>query len=66
MKTLRVSTIVGDLDWTSGPVPNVAKTPLAGGQWRKAAGGTFPYDLVVVENKLAPMVPMGGKVEPLR
>jgi branched-chain amino acid transport system substrate-binding protein len=65
LKTLKLSTVVGDLDWTSGPVPNVAKTPLTGGQWRRTTGGKYPYDLVIVSNKLAPNVPTGGKVEPL-
>src|SRR5690606_36766341 len=34
MATLKVDTIPGTLGWNSGPVPNVAKTPLTGGQWR--------------------------------
>ena len=66
LKSLKGSTVVGDLDWTSGPVPNVAKTPLTGGQWRKTTGGKYPYDLVIVSNKLAPNIPTGGKVQPLR
>lgn len=65
MKTLKVSTIVGDLDWTSGPVPNVAKTPIAGGQWRASDGGTYPFDLVIVDNTLYPNIPTAGKVEAL-
>jgi len=66
MKTMKISTIVGDLDWTTGPVPNVAKTPLTGGQWRQTAPGSqFPWELVIVSNSIAPMVPTGGKVEPL-
>ena len=65
MKTLKVSTVVGDLDWTAGPVPNVAKTPLTGGQWRATDGGQFPFDLVIVSNKLYPTIPTGGSVEPL-
>jgi branched-chain amino acid transport system substrate-binding protein len=65
LKTLTVSTIVGNLDWTKGPVPNVAKTPLAGGQWRQTSGAKYPFTLVVVDNQLAPEVPLGGKVEPL-
>ncbi len=32
---LKVETIVGPLDWTKGPVRNVAKTPLVSGQWRR-------------------------------
>lgn len=69
LKTMKVSTLVGDLDWTSGPFPNIAKTPLVGGQWRKSDGGPFPYDLVVVTNEHAKSqgldVPLGGEVEPL-
>lgn len=65
MKTLKVSTIVGDLDWTSGPVPNVAKTPIAGGQWRAVEGGAYPFDLVIVDNSLYPNIPTAGTVEPL-
>jgi branched-chain amino acid transport system substrate-binding protein len=65
LKTLTASTIVGGLDWTKGPVPNVAKTPLAGGQWRKSSGGKYPFDLVVVDNQLATGLPVGGKVEQL-
>jgi branched-chain amino acid transport system substrate-binding protein len=65
LKTLTATTIVGSLDWTKGPVPNVAKTPLAGGQWRQGTGGKYPFTLVVVDNQLAPQVPVGGKVEAL-
>lgn len=65
MRTLRVDTIVGPLDWTSGPAPNVAKTPLVGGQWRESVGGPFPFELVIVSNAAAPEIPTGGAVEPL-
>ncbi|QGG42677.1 ABC transporter substrate-binding protein [Aeromicrobium yanjiei] len=65
MKSLSVPTVVGEVTWgkDSGIPPYVAKTPLAGGQWRP--GTDHPYDLVVVSNKLAPEVPLGGKAEPL-
>jgi branched-chain amino acid transport system substrate-binding protein len=65
MSTLKVDTIVGPLDWTSGPVANVSKTPLAGGQWRQVEGGQFPWDLVIVSNAGAPEIPVASKVEPL-
>jgi branched-chain amino acid transport system substrate-binding protein len=63
--SLEVSTVVGDVAWgkDASVPPYVAKTPLAGGQWR--AGTDHPYDLVVVSNKLAPEVPLGGPAEPL-
>ena len=68
LATLKVSTIVGDVAWGADPnvPPYVAKTPLLGGQWRATKGGKYPFDLVVVSNKLAPEVPLGGKVKPLR
>ncbi len=62
---LQASTIVGDLDWTAGPVPNVAKTPLVGGQWRLTDGGERQFELVVVSNSEAPEIPTAGTVEPL-
>ena len=40
---------------------NVAKTPLVGGQWRLKDGGG--YDLVIVDNQTAPMIPTGGVME---
>ncbi len=64
----KLDTLVGPVAWGSDKLPpfaqkNVAKTPLVGGQWRlKTDGG---YDLVVVENRLAPNVPLGGKLEAL-
>jgi branched-chain amino acid transport system substrate-binding protein len=61
---LKLDTVVGPLDWTSGPVPNVAKTPLVGGQWR--TGTDFPYELVIVTNTQHPNIPTGGTVEPLQ
>ncbi|GAB4250976.1 MAG: ABC transporter substrate-binding protein [Thermoleophilia bacterium] len=59
----KLDTLVGPLDWSKGPVPNVTKTPLVGGQWGK--GTEFKYDLVVVTNKLAPNIPTGGTLRPI-
>lgn len=60
---MRLDTVVGPLDWTAGPMPNVARTPVVGGQWRP--GTVTAYDLVVVSNGQAPGIPAGGRVEPL-
>lgn len=57
----QMDTIVGYLDWSAGPVPNVAKTPLVGGQWRQ--GGDFAYDMVITSNADAPVIPTGGTME---
>jgi len=62
---LKINTVVGTVDWTSGPVPNVAKTPLAGGQWRSGINKK-KYDLVIVSNVSGKMIPIGGKAEALK
>lgn len=64
LKDLHVKTVVGDIQWgADSKVPAyVAKTPLAGGQWRLVDG---KWQLVVVDNALAPVVPLGGKAEPI-
>lgn len=56
----KIDTIVGHVAWGNGPVKNVAKTPLVGGQWVK--GKKFKYELVVVSNAAAPNIPLGGKL----
>jgi branched-chain amino acid transport system substrate-binding protein len=63
IKATKLDTIVGPLDWSAGPVPNVAKTPLVGGQWRRGSGGA--YELVIVNNKTAPQIPAAGTIEPI-
>ena len=56
-------TIVGPISWGKAPFPNVAKTPLVGGQWVK--GKKYKFDLVIVENQTAPNIPVGGKLKPI-
>lgn len=59
IKTTKLNTIVGTLDWTVGlPFPNIAKTPLVGGQWGKATD--HPYELTIVSNKEHPDIPKLG------
>ncbi len=64
---LSVDTIVGKVAWGSDDTvpPYVAKTPVAGGQWRTSSGGKYPYELVVVENSQNPSTPVAGKPEAL-
>ncbi len=64
----RLDTLVGPIAWDGKNLPpfaakNVAKTPLVGGQWRLKDGGG--YDLVITDNKTAPNIPVGGKMEPI-
>jgi branched-chain amino acid transport system substrate-binding protein len=63
IKATNLDTIVGKIQWTGTPFPNVAKTPLVGGQWVK--GTTFDYDPVVVSNKDHPDIPATAKLQPL-
>ncbi|MDK8871254.1 ABC transporter substrate-binding protein [Paracoccus sp. SSJ] len=63
-----LQTVVGRVAWGQENVPefarkNVAKTPLVGGQWRRKQDGGF--DLVIVENALAPEIPLGDTIRTL-
>jgi len=63
-----LDTIVGKVHWGQKDLPpfaqkNVAKTPLVGGQWRRAANGK--YDIVITDNKTAPAIPVGGQMQPI-
>jgi branched-chain amino acid transport system substrate-binding protein len=59
---LKVDTPLGTLDWTSGPVKNVCRTPLVNCQWVK--GDKYPLDLVVVDNSDDKNVPVAAKMKP--
>ena len=61
ISTTKMTTLAGPCDFTTPPalgtmhpVKNVYKTPLVGGQWIK--GTTYPFDLVIVDNVLAPEI----------
>jgi branched-chain amino acid transport system substrate-binding protein len=54
--------IVGRVSFKNGPVRNIGKTPLTGGQWRPNGDR---FDLVVVDNGSAPELPLGGRMEAL-
>ena len=58
-----LNTVVGPIAWGKGPVKNVAKTPLVGGQWVK--GKKNKFDLVIVNNRTAPNIPTGGSLKPI-
>jgi branched-chain amino acid transport system substrate-binding protein len=63
LSTLNTITIAGKVDFTSGPVPNVASGPIIGTQWIKAPKGSkFKLDLVVTEHVTDPNVPIGAKL----
>ncbi len=64
IKATNLTTLVGPINWAKGPVPNVTKTPLVGGQWGR--GKDIPFDITIVSNRSAPNIPIGGKLRPLR
>jgi branched-chain amino acid transport system substrate-binding protein len=56
-------TIVGPVDFKTGPLPNTSLTPLVAGQWRK--GTKWPLEIVIVENSLAPEIPVNAEPQPM-
>ena len=65
IKATSLSTIVGQVDWTRrlADFPNVARTPLVGGQWRP--GTTWPFELEIVSNATSPEIPATGTLRPI-
>ncbi len=60
IKATNISTIVGDINWSNGPVPNVSKTPLVSGQWQDNGAGV---ELVITNNAHSPNIPVGGELK---
>jgi branched-chain amino acid transport system substrate-binding protein len=54
IKATNLQTIVGPVSWGKGPVANVAKSLLSGGQWRRKGDA---WDLVIVSNPVAKQIP---------
>jgi branched-chain amino acid transport system substrate-binding protein len=61
IKATNINSIVGPLAWGSGPTPNVAKTPLVGGQW--VQGEAFPWQLTITDNSTANNIPSSGTIQ---
>ncbi len=62
IRQTNLPTMVGPVNFKTGPVPNISKTPLVGGQWRRRGKN---LELVIVENSQAPMVPVQDKLVPI-
>jgi branched-chain amino acid transport system substrate-binding protein len=61
-----LDTVVGKVEFGKmPPFKNVAKTPLAGGQWRRSSG-KYKYELVIVDNSQAPAIPVADKLKPIK
>lgn len=48
MVATKINTLIGPVDFSTGPHPNVSTTPIFGGQWVK--GSKWKYDLKIVDN----------------
>lgn len=55
-----LDTIVGNVNWSNGPINNVTKTPLVAGQWQKDGDR---MDLKIVANTAAPSIPLTGELK---
>ena len=51
MVATNLDTLIGNVNFSAGPHPNVSKTPIFGGQWVK--GTKWPYDLKIVDNSVS-------------
>jgi len=58
-----LATTVGQVNFKTGPVPNVSKTPLVVGQWQKHGKG---LDLKIVDNTLAPQIAKQAPLEAIK
>jgi len=56
LKETNYASIAGPINFKNGPLPNVSATPQTTFQWVK--GQKHPYELKVVDNSRAPMVPL--------
>jgi branched-chain amino acid transport system substrate-binding protein len=71
VRTTKLNTIVGPVQWqgpppnqwTKIPVKNACTTPLVCGQW--VPGKKWMYDLVIVDNRRYPLIPVQRKMVPL-
>jgi len=71
VRTTRLNTVVGPIQWQGSPpnrwsqIPfkNSCTTPLVAGQW--VPGKKWPYEIVVVDNRRYPLIPVERKEQPL-
>ena len=62
---LDTTTMVGKVDFNTGPFPNVSVSPIIGCQWIKAKPGSkYKFDFVTVDHATDPKVPIQAKLKP--
>jgi branched-chain amino acid transport system substrate-binding protein len=63
LSKLKLTTMVGNVDFTKGPVPNVSTVPIIGTQWVQApTGAKYKYDYVITENAADSKIPVAAKL----
>jgi branched-chain amino acid transport system substrate-binding protein len=60
----KLDTIAGTVDFTKPVVPNIAKTPLVGGQW--VPGAKWDVELKIANNSQLPGVPLDSNLLSMR
>ena len=58
-----LDTVVGKVNFDSGPVPHLSKTPLVAGQW--VAGDDYPLELAINVNSGLPTLAVDADVVPM-
>jgi branched-chain amino acid transport system substrate-binding protein len=64
IKTTNLETILGPIAFSGKPVPNIAKTPLVGGQWENN-DPKWHWTRYTVDNSNYPATPITGKLHPI-
>lgn len=62
--TTNLPTVAGPINFKTGPVPNISKTPLVVGQWKRNSKKAL--ELMIVDNTLAPNIPKQAALEPIK
>ena len=55
MRSLKLQTVIGQLDFANSGIKNVSKMRVVGGQWSVGNGGK--PEVFITHNKLAPEIP---------
>jgi branched-chain amino acid transport system substrate-binding protein len=63
IQATKYASIVGPVSWQGGPVKNVCKTPLVGGQW--VSGNKPHFNLLVVNDEGEKEIPTQAALQPL-
>jgi branched-chain amino acid transport system substrate-binding protein len=63
MEATNLDTLIGKVNFSTGPHPNVSTTPIFGGQWVK--GEKWPYDLKIVDNSVNNLFAPEQAIKPL-